>query len=308
MGTFLETPRFPDDLAIWALGGVCFNTTVVGSTSGREERNVLWQVGRGRWDLQNTFRKNGAVTDGLTVQYLRNFFRYMKGQAYGFRFKDWTDYQDEGNGLLGAPITTYAQAFTPSGTGLGVPQYQMFKQYAAAPLADYRLIQKPYSGNVPTNIYRGGVLVAQGSAAGNCAVDSTTGLVTFVPDSTTAITGWTPGSTTAFTVAAVPAAWAVGKELYFSGITGDTSSVLNGQAVAITAISGTSVTVGASTTGDTLSGGSAAYYPQPTETLTWTGEFDVPCRFATDQFSPQLDVGSGALYGFQTLQIVEIRI
>src|SRR5574337_292563 len=166
MSNFLETPRFPDDLAVWAMGGVCFNTTVVGSTSGREERNILWQFGRGRWDLQNTFRKNGQAADGLTVQYLRNFFRYMKGQAYGFRFRDWTDYQDEGHGILGAPVTSYSHAPAPSGTGTGIPTYQLYKAYAATPLADYRIISKPYAGVVPTTVFRNGVAVVVGTGAG----------------------------------------------------------------------------------------------------------------------------------------------
>ncbi|WP_218926900.1 DUF2460 domain-containing protein [Burkholderia sp. JKS000303] len=44
-----------------------------------------------------------------------------------------------------------------------------------------------------------------------------------------------------------------------------------------------------------------------TDSLTWTGTFDTPARFATDSFQPQPDIGTGALYGFQTLTLVEIR-
>lgn len=309
MSGFLESPRFPDDLSFWALGGVCYNTTVVGSTSGREQRNTLWQFGRGRWDLQNTFRKNGAVTDQLTVQFLRNFFRYVKGQAYGFRFRDWTDYQDEGNGLLGAPISSYTQIVTPSGAGSGVPQYQMFKQYAATPLTDYRIITKPcqVAGAPALAVNRNGAPVTIGTGAGQCQIDTTTGLVTFTADSSAAASGWVAGATTKFNVGAVPSGWAVGKSLYFANISGDTAGVLNGQAVQITAISGTTITVAAASTGETLAGGTAYMYPQTTDALTWTGWFDVPVRFATDQFSTQMDVGTGALYAFQTLQIVEIR-
>ncbi|RQZ08896.1 hypothetical protein DF105_00910 [Burkholderia stagnalis] len=300
---FLESPTFPDDLAVWARGGVSYNTNVSGSASGREQRNVVWNFARGQWDLQNCFRTNGGVVDQYSVQQLRNFFRVCKGQAYGFRFKDYTDFLDEGSGLLGAPLTTYTAAVVPSGTGSGVPTYQMFKAYVAAPLADYRVIQKPRL----VAFQRNGAPVTIGSGAGQATLDTTTGLLTFTADSSASVTGWTPGATTAFTVAAVPSGWATGVKLYFSGVTGDTGGVLNGQAVAITGISGTTVTISANTTGMTLSGGTAAKYPQATDSLTWTGTFDTPCRFSTDQFSPQLDVGSGALYGFQTLTIVEIR-
>ncbi|WP_213308168.1 DUF2460 domain-containing protein [Paraburkholderia sacchari] len=301
---FLETPRFPDDLAVWARGGISYNTTITGSTSGREQRNSLWSYGLGQWDLQNCFRTNGGVSDQYSIQTLRNFFRVAKGQAYGFRFRDWTDYNDEGNGIMGAPVSSYSQFAAPTGKGNGTPTYQLFKQYVMAPLTDYRIIAKPYQ----VALQRNGTTVVIGGGPGNASLDSTTGLATFVADSATSTGSWTAGATTSFGVTSVPAGWAVGKLLYFGSVTGDTNSVLNGQAVAITAISGTTVTVNANTTGETLSGGIAYMYPQPVDTLTWTGTFDTPVRFATDQFAPQLDVGSGALYGFQTLALREIRV
>ena len=300
---FLETVRFPDDMAVWARGGVSYNTSVTGSTSGREQRNPLWTFGRGQWDLQNTYRTPGGVTDPYSVQRLRNLFRVVKGQAYGFRFRDWTDYADEGCGLLGAPLVSYSNAPVPSGTGNGTPTLQLYKQYAAETLADYRLIAKPQT----VQLYRNGNLMTQGTGAGQAEVDTTTGLVTFFADNAEAIAAWTVGSSTQFQVPAAPGNWVVGTTLFFSGITGDTNGAINGLALPITSISGTTITVGANTTGETLGGGTASRFPQPTDELTWTGTFDTPVRFSTDQFSPQLDVGSGALYGFQTLQIVEIR-
>ncbi|AIV87823.1 hypothetical protein X986_3959 [Burkholderia pseudomallei] len=312
---FLESPRFPDDLAVWARGGVSYNTVVTSSTSGREQRNVLWTFGRGQWDLQNCFRTNGGVLDQYSVQTLRNFFRICKGQAYGFRFRDWTDWLDEGSGLLGLPVGSYSSFTAPSGVGAGVPAYQMFKRYAAPPLADYRLIGKPLltyglSGapTQTTTVYRNGSPVVYGVSPGQCGLDTTTGLVTFVADSQAFTSGWVAGTTTSFSVGAVPPGWAVGKLLYFTGVTGDTGGTLNNQAVAITAISGTTVTVSANTSGDTLGTGTAYMYPQASDSLTWAGAFDTPCRFNTDQFSPQLDVGSGALFGFQSLAIVEVRL
>lgn len=301
---FLESPRFPDDLAVWAMGGISYNTVVVGSTSGREQRNVLWSFGRGQWDLQNTFRTAAGVVDPYSVQTLRNFFRVAKGQAYGFRFRDWIDYMDEGQGIMGALVVSYSSPPVPSGTGSGVPTYQMYKQYVATPLADYRIIGKPLA----VVALRNGVAVPVGTGTGQATVDPTTGLVTFGPDSSEACSSWTAGATTSFNVPSIPAGWTVGVSLYFTGVTGDTDAVLNGVGVPITAINGTAVTVSATTTGDTLAGGTAAKYPQATDELTWTGTFDTPVRFATDQFAPQLDVGSGALYGFQTLAIVEVRL
>ncbi|PFH12964.1 DUF2460 domain-containing protein [Burkholderia sp. JKS000303] len=227
---FLETPRFPDDLAYWARGGVCFSTTIAETTSGREQRNILWKFGRGSWDLQNCFRTGDGVQDAYSVQTLRNFFRIVKGQAYGFRFRDFTDYMDEGQGLLGIQ-TTFGQDVVPTGAGNGTPTLQLYKKYAAAPLADYRLIAKPLA----VQLQRNGATLVAGSSPGNYSLDTTTGLVTFVADNSAAVTGWTPGATTQFTVASVPSGWTVGKMLYFTGVTGTGASAVNGVAVAISA-------------------------------------------------------------------------
>jgi uncharacterized protein (TIGR02217 family) len=300
---FLETPRFPDHLAFYALGGVSYNTVVAGSTSGRETRNSIWQYGRAQFDLQGAMRSANGVANANSIQVIRNFFRVCKGQAYGFRFRDWTDYQDEGSGVIGPLLPNYGSLVTPTGAPTGGPTAQMYKTYVMSPLADYKPIQKPLTAT----FFRNGVQMSTGSSPGNYSLDTTTGIVSFVADSSAGVTGWTPGSSTSFTVSAVPSGWAVGKKLYFSSVSGDTNSVINGQAVSITAISGTTVTVSANTTGETLSGGVAYMYPQPTETITWTGTFDLAVRFATDVFAPQIEP-DGTLYAFQTLTIAEIRL
>lgn len=300
---FLETPRFPDDLSFYALGGVSYNTVVVGSTSGRETRNSIWQYGRAQFDLQGAMRTTTGVNNPYSVQVIRNFFRVCKGQAYGFRFRDWTDYQDEGNGVMGPLLPNYSTPVTPTGASSGQPQYQMYKRYLMNPLSDYKPIQKPLTAA----FYRNGTLLVPGASPGQYSVDMTTGILTMVADSQVAVTGWTPGAATTFSVASVPASWLVGKSLYFAGITGDTNNVLNGQAVTITNISGTNVTVSANSTGETLSGGTAYLYPQTTDVITWVGTFDLPVRFATDVFAPQIE-SDGTLYAFQTLTCAEIRL
>lgn len=301
---FLESPRFPDDLAFWALGGVNYSTIIVGTSSGRESRNSLWQYGRGQWDLQNTHRANATAGSAYALQTLRNFFRVCKGQAYGFRFRDFTDYLDEGNGIFGLPVTSLTSPNTPTGTGAGVPTLQMFKSYIAAPLSDYRIIQKPY----PTGcvILRNGVACTVGGAAGNISLDTTTGLVTWVADQSTTCTA-SAASSCVLALGASLSLATVGKLIYVSGLTGTIGTLLNGQAWTITAVSGTNVTINANTTGLTGgASGAAGMYPQTTEPLTWTGAFDTPCRFGTDAFEPQFD--TDGLYSFQTLKIVEIRL
>lgn len=300
---FLETPRFPDDLARWAMGGVNYSTIVIGSTSGRETRNSLWQYGRGQWDLQNVERAEGAPGGTYALQTLRNFFRVCKGQAYGFRFRDLTDYRDDGNGMMGLPLASLASG-VPSGHGSGVPVYQLYKGYVAAPLADYRAIQKPYSSGV--SIFRNGITPPT-SGAGGATLDTTTGLVTFNADAFETLSSVTAGSPTVLNANLVPSGAAVGKLIYVTGVSGAVGTAINNQAWAISAISGLQISIGAVTTG--LAGGSGGQvymYPQLSDALTWTGLFDTPCRFATDAFEPLFD--AGGLYTFQTLKIVEIRL
>lgn len=301
---FLETPRFPDDLARWALGGVNYSTIVIGSTSGRETRNSLWQYGRGQWDLQNIDRAEGAPGGAYALQTLRNFFRVCKGQAYGFRFRDFTDYRDEGNGIMGLPVASLAPGAVPSGYGAGVPVYQLYKSYIAAPLADYRVIQKPYPSGYA--LLRNGLAVPS-SGAGAATLDTTTGLVAFNADGFATLSSVTAGSPTVLNANAVPTGAAVGKLIYVTGVSGTIGTAINNQSWTISAISGTQISITVSTTGLAGgSGGSVDMYPQAADALTWTGLFDTPCRFATDAFEPVFD-GQG-LYSFQTLKIVEIRL
>ena len=49
---------------------------------------------RGRWDVASGLKKQAQIDELIA------FFRARRGKAYGFRFKDWTDYKATGQ-LLG---------------------------------------------------------------------------------------------------------------------------------------------------------------------------------------------------------------
>jgi uncharacterized protein (TIGR02217 family) len=164
---FLETPRFPAKIAFRAIGGPGFLTQVAGAASGYEQRLSLWQFARGTWDV-------GSVTDTLTNYVpLRNFFRAVGGKRDGFRFQDYSDYLDEGYGVLG---------LTGLGDGTTIT-FQMYKNYVAGANKDQRQIRKPLSGTC--------AFFDNGSPA-SPTVDYTTGLVSFgsAPTSGHALT-WT---------------------------------------------------------------------------------------------------------------------
>ena len=144
--------RFPDNIAYGATGGPEFATTVVVTGAGHEQRNVNWAEARGRWDVASGL-KNQTQLDELIA-----FFRARKGRAYGFRFKDWTDYKATGQLL---------------GTGDGAEtQFKLVKHYPSGSVVEVRIVAKPAAGTV--RIYLDGVEQLSG-----WSVDVTTGVVMF---------------------------------------------------------------------------------------------------------------------------------
>lgn len=151
------------------VGGPMFSTVVVGSAAGYEQRLALWSAARRKWTFSQEAWSLARFNEVLS------FFINRQGQAYGFRFKDWTDF---------AVAMTYA----PNGVGTPVPgsavqigtgngtltAFQLVNVYSDGTYATTRTIQFPVSGAV--YIYVNGTLQTSGYT-----VDYTTGtgLVTF---------------------------------------------------------------------------------------------------------------------------------
>ncbi len=144
--------QFPPDISYGASGGPGYSTSVVTTVSGHERRNANWAAARGRWNVAHGLKKREQVAALIA------FFRARRGRAYGFRFKDWTDYQ------------ALAQLI---GVGDGAAKtFQLVKRYASGGEIETRLIAKPVTGTV--KICRDGV-----EAASGWTVNTATGLVTF---------------------------------------------------------------------------------------------------------------------------------
>ncbi|MDX9689780.1 MAG: DUF2460 domain-containing protein [Alphaproteobacteria bacterium] len=149
--TFHEV-RFPDDIAYGASGGPAYSTSVVATASGFEQRNANWSAARGKWDVSSGLKQQ-AQLDLLIA-----FFRARKGKAYGFRFKDWTDYRATSQLL---------------GTGDGATKtFQLVKSYASGAGSEVRTITKPVLGTVVP--YLGGVKQTSG-----WSINTATGVSTF---------------------------------------------------------------------------------------------------------------------------------
>ena len=294
--SFYETPRFPDTIAYQATGGPEFSTTVVIASSGYEQRNSNWSSVRHRYDVGYTARTQSQKDE------IAAFFMAMGGRQHGFRFKDWADFE--------ATVTTGYLGAGAVGTGLAT--YQMLKHYANGAVTYQRTITKPVSGSI--SLTRAGSPVTLGAGAGNAAIDTTTGIVTFVADDSESITGHTPGASHQFTTAADMSMLAIGEKVYISGATvSGGTDVVNGVAHTISNKSGAGPytwTLSTTTTGLTVSGGTAYAYPQAGEALKWAGQFDVPTRFDTDRIDWQIAnrSGTGLLFVAQSIGIVEIRL
>jgi uncharacterized protein (TIGR02217 family) len=125
---------------------------VVATGAGHEKRNVNWAEARGRWDVASGLKKQAQIDELIA------FFRARRGKAYGFRFKDWTDYKAAGQ-LLGTGDDAQAQ-------------FQLVKHYPSGSVIEVRTITKPVAGTVKA--YLDGAEQLSG-----WSVDTTTGLVTF---------------------------------------------------------------------------------------------------------------------------------
>ncbi|MBY0356256.1 MAG: DUF2460 domain-containing protein [Rickettsiales bacterium] len=137
--SFIET-RFPDDISYGSSGGPGYSTSIVATDGGYEKRNVRWQQARTRYNVAHGV-KNLAQLEALIA-----FFRARKGRAFGFRFKDWSDFQGIGQSL---------------GSGDGTrTQFQLIKSYSSGGVSETRIIHKPVAGSV--KIYRNSVLVSSG--------------------------------------------------------------------------------------------------------------------------------------------------
>src|SRR5262245_38409424 len=162
---------FPLDIALRSAGVPQRRTAVVTLGSGAEERNARWAHSRRRYDAGYGIKTFEALSQVLA------FFEERRGRLYGFR---WRDRLDHSSAMPGATTTATDQVI---GTGDGLKQaFQLSKTYGAFYLPYRRPIAKPVPLSV--RIAVGEHEIEQGIGF---SVDSTTGIVTFLPGHVPAI-------------------------------------------------------------------------------------------------------------------------
>lgn len=108
---------FPETISYGSSGGPKFKTTIFTADSGYEQRNVDWRDVRCEYDVAHGIKSREQMDE------LFAFFMARRGRAYGFRFKDWSDFQikqqviGEGDGTTTEfqIVKTYRSAQVESG-------------------------------------------------------------------------------------------------------------------------------------------------------------------------------------------------
>ena len=148
--SFLEI-RFPESIAFNSSSILEFNTTIIKSKNGYEQRNINWNTNKMKFNIINGIKTKAELDEVIT------FFRNVRGAGYGFRFKDWTDYQIDNQYL---------------GLGDGVTKkFQLIKSYKISDnIIYYRKITKPVISSVRVFI--------NDIESKDFNIDLTTGLIT----------------------------------------------------------------------------------------------------------------------------------
>lgn len=149
----------PDDFSRGASGGPGFHTTVLVLSSGFEKRNIDWADARASYTVGFGIRRIELIHE------LIEFFRARYGRAYGFRFRDWSDYT----------IPFPGGSAQTLGVGDGATTtFQLIKTYADGAGSYVRNITKPVD-NGSIEIRVNGTLKTEGA---DYTVNYSTGVVT----------------------------------------------------------------------------------------------------------------------------------
>ena len=155
--------RFPTNLSFGSIGGPERRTDIVALANGFEERNTPWAHSRRRYNAGLGMR---SLED---IENLVAFFEARRGQLFGFRWKDWSDYRS------GAVLDEPNLSDQIVGVGEGATKtFQLSKTYRSGEHTYERPIHKPVLGTV--------VLAVQGDPileGVDFTVDTSTGIVSF---------------------------------------------------------------------------------------------------------------------------------
>lgn len=156
--------RFPPNLSFGSAGGPERRTEIVTLANGFEERNTPWEHARRRYDAGVGLR---SLDD---VEALIAFFEARRGQLFGFRWKDWSDFKS----CLPSREVDFSDQEIALGDG-ETTVFQLTKRYASGEARYIRPITKPVAGTVEVGV--DGAPLREGV---DFEVDTKTGQITLV--------------------------------------------------------------------------------------------------------------------------------
>lgn len=330
--TSFHSVRLPEDVEKGAQGGPQFHTSILTLSSGFEKRNADWSRTRASYDV------GYGVQSKANVDAVLQFFMARFGRLYGFRFKDWGDYEIGKMSLPGGVVESPQQIAVGDGV---LVAFQTNKIYSSGGFTFTRKLTRLVSGTF--KVYINAVLKTETT---DYTIDYDTGIITFLAPPAAKATGTLtttgqPSDTETITlngkvytfqssltagdghvkigvdtettydnlIAAVDLAAGIGT-LYGTGTTlhptisaseGTGTNVLFTAKTAGTsgnALTTTEALTNASFASGTLTGGANGV-------VTVSGEFDVPCRFDVDKLN--ISSETWAAGSINSIQIVEIK-
>ena len=134
--SFIESPRFPEEIAYGSQGGPQYYTEIVLPESGQEIRNAAWTYPRHRYNASH------GVKTHVQMEALIAFFHNTEGRNNSFRYKDHLDYKS--CALAATPANTDQSIGTGDGSTV---IFQLSKTYTSGSETKLRNITKPVTGS-----------------------------------------------------------------------------------------------------------------------------------------------------------------
>ncbi len=157
--------QFPPDISVGSSGGPGFSTSVIVTDSGAEQRVARWTQSRRKYDVAEAVKTQQNMSD------IRDFYITRQGLAFGFRYKDWSDYNTTSSGSYDHDTgQTNLDVVIGAGTG-ALTQFQLIKNYTSGGVTRVRNIKKPVAGTIKVAV--------NGVNTTTFTTDTTTGIITF---------------------------------------------------------------------------------------------------------------------------------
>lgn len=153
---------FPEGISFGSISGPCYNTQIIVSDSGAEERISRWENPLHRMNARFGIKTRAQMAE------LRRFFWARRGAAHSFRVKDWVDYTTAEDGVSTSAFSDQQIAIGDGSTSV----FQLTKAYTNGGVSRIRNIKLPVSGTVAIGV--------NGSAVGSgWSLNYATGVLTF---------------------------------------------------------------------------------------------------------------------------------